>query len=233
MNKILSTLKKNIEPVFSEVNESLSDTEIEDRTLDDEVLKLLSDKKICEDNLEIFFSEPIDTIYSTKAKRTPYDLLIYGKIKEIPFKIFLNNKWGSINNNTRNDTTSYNNLLRLYFDVTTQRLKKSDKIDVKPIYDRCIGKEIVSYAIFVIDKNTRDYRFFFFEELKDDFYVNPRNNYFQVKYDPNLLSLPKSYIEFCNELIDAITTSRKKLLKSTEEEILAVLKLSEVLKKYK
>lgn len=229
MNELLLKLKSYIDPVLSNANKSLLNTEITDRTLDDKVLDILTNKKIVSDDVEINFSEPKDTIYNSSAGRTPYDLLIYGKIDMIPFKIFLNNKWGNIKGSTKNDTTSYNNLLRLYFDVTTQRIKKDDEIDERPICDRCNKKEIRSYAIFVIDKITRDYRFFFFEELKGDFYVNPRNNYFQVKYDPELLNIPRTYPEFCNSLLEAIIISRKKLLKSTNEEMLAVSKLTEII----
>jgi len=67
--------------------------------------------------MKINFSEPRNDIYRFEGGRTPYDLLIFGKIDEKGFKIFLNNKLGDLESGARNDVTTYNNLLRLYLGV--------------------------------------------------------------------------------------------------------------------
>ncbi len=59
-------------------------------------------------------SEPKDSIYRPQGGRTPYDLLLYGRIDGLPLTAFINNKYGRIRSGSKNDITTYNNLLRLY-----------------------------------------------------------------------------------------------------------------------
>ena len=184
---MLKLLKKELIPIFDEVVKELTnETDLTDRTLDDKVLNILKDKSVENDNIKMHFSEPMDEKYTSKGGRSPYDLLIYGTVNGIPFKIFLNNKFGKLNSNSKNDTTSYNNLLRLYLDISEQRLSDKITINKKTILNRIMGNEIVSYALFIVDKDsTNNYNFFFFEELNDEYYVNPRNIIFRLNIIQN------------------------------------------------
>jgi len=121
---------------------------------------------------------------------------------------------------TRNDITTYNNLLRLYLGIDKQRLTSKITIDGDLIYKRVSGEEIVSYAVFVVDNKKRGANFFLLEEVKDDFYVNPRNTMFQIKYSPSL-DEPIDYYSFCIKLIDAILEALNKNLNSIKTEIVS------------
>jgi len=98
--------------------------------------------------------------------------LIFGKIYEKDFKIFLNNKLGDLESGARNDVTTYNNLLRLYLGVKSQRLSGEIQIDRNLLLKRARGDEIISYAMFILDKNTGNFNFFFLEEVADAFVLN-------------------------------------------------------------
>jgi hypothetical protein len=166
------------------------------------------------------FSEPKDEIYKAEKGRTPYDILCYGKINKKNLKIFINNKFGDLYSIARNDITTYNNLIRLYLDIRQQRLKsKIPIIDKNKIYKRILGKEIISYGVFVFDRQKRGFNFFLLEEIKEKFYINPRNTMFQVKYNPQISKTPLDYYSFVIKLIDAIIGSLSKSKASIEREI--------------
>ena len=230
---MLKLLKKELIPIFDEVVKELTnETDLTDRTLDDKVLNILKDKSVENDNIKMHFSEPMDEKYTSKGGRSPYDLLIYGTVNGIPFKIFLNNKFGKLNSNSKNDTTSYNNLLRLYLDISEQRLSDKITINKKTILNRIMGNEIVSYALFIVDKDsTNNYNFFFFEELNDEYYyVNPRNNYFQVEYNPKLNENPITYCEFVEKLIDATIVSLNKSIEKAKSEVYELNYIKSIIK---
>jgi hypothetical protein len=117
--------------------------------------------------------------------------------------------------------TTYNNLLRLDLGISEQRVTSKITIEKNLIYKRVAGEEIVSYAVFIVDNKNRGARFLLLEEIKDDFYVNPRNTMFQIKYNPSIGD-PIDYYSFCIALIDAILDALKKSLKATETEIIAL-----------
>lgn len=220
-NKELEELADELKKIFDEVFKKLRGKKLNDRTLDNEVFNVLQNCKISKDNLKIEFSEPQDSIYKAESGRTPYDLLCFGEINGKKFKIFINNKFGDIDSNTRNDITTYNNLFRLYLGITKQRVTSKITIDSKLIYKRVSGEEIISYAVFVVDKDKNKANFFLLEEIDDNFYVNPRNNMFQVKYKPKLRK-PRDYFAFVIELIDSILKSLQKSLNTTQTEIIAI-----------
>lgn len=217
-NNELKILAEKLREIFSEIYNKLKDKNLNDRTLDEEVLKIVEKIKILEENLEIRFSKPKDTIYRAEAGRTPYDLLCFGKINGKNFMIFINNKFGDLFSKTRNDVTTYNNLIRLYLGISAQRLTSKITIDGNLVFNRVSGKELVAYAIFVIDKKKRGYRFFLLEEIRDNFYVNPRNTMFQIKYNPSLGD-PVDYYTFCIKLINAILEALKRSLNTIKSEI--------------
>lgn len=221
INNELKTLAEILRKIFRKVYDKLKDKKLNNKILDEEVLKIVENIEILKENLEIKFSEPKDTIYKTEGGRTPYDLLCFGKINGKNFNIFINNKFGDLFSKTRNDVTTYNNLLRLYLGISTQRLTSKITIDGNLIFNRVSGEELVAYALFVIDKKERGYKFFLLEEMKDSFYVNPRNTMFQVRYNPPLGD-PVDYYTFCIKLIDAILEALKKSLSTIETEILVL-----------
>ncbi|XRO76130.1 hypothetical protein ACO3VM_04805 [Methanocaldococcus sp. 10A] len=225
-NAELKLLAENLRNIFKKVYNELKNKELTDRTLDNEVLNILKNFKISEETLEIKFSEPQDSIYRAEAGRTPYDLLCYGKINNKEFKIFINNKFGDLYSNARNDVTTYNNLLRLYLGISKQRLTSKITIDGDLIYKRVSSEEIVSYGVFVVDNRKRGAKFFLLEEIKDPFYINPRNNMFQIKYNPKL-GEPMDYFTFCLELINAILESLEKSLNKIKTEIIVLSKIKE------
>jgi len=225
-NNELKILAKKLREIFDKVYDKLKDRNLTDRTLDNAVLDVVKEFEISEEELEIKFSEPKDSIYRAKAGRTPYDLLCFGKINGKKFIIFINNKFGDMYSSARNDITTYNNLLRLYLDISKQRLTSKITIDGNLIYKRVSGEEIVSYAVFVVDNKNRGAKFFLLEEIKDSFYVNPRNTMFQIKYTPSLGD-PIDYYAFCIALIDAILDALKKSLNTTKTEIIVLSKIKE------
>jgi len=206
--------------VFQMVFERLKSKNITEKSLDKEVLGILENYEIIKENLKLKFSEPKDEIYKAEKGRTPYDILCYGKINKKDVKIFINNKFGNLYSNTRNDITTYNNLIRLYLDIKQQRLKSEITIDRNKIYKRVIGKEIISYGVFVFDSQKRDFNFFLLEEIEEKLYINPRNTMFQVKYSPQISKTPLDYYSFIIKLIDAIIGSLSKSKASIETEIL-------------
>ncbi len=220
-SKELEILANKLRQIFKNVFENLKNKELTNKTLDSEVLNELKNFNILEDHLEIKFSEPQDSIYSVEGGRTPYDLLCFGKINGKEFKIFINNKFGNLYSNARNDVTTYNNLLRLYLGITRQRLTSKITIDVELIYKRISGEEIIGYGIFVVDNKKRGAKFFLLEEIHDDFYVNPRNTMFQIKYNPSL-GKPKDYYLFVIELMDSILESLQKNLNTIKTEIIVL-----------
>jgi hypothetical protein len=206
--------------VFQMVFERLKSKNITEKSLDKEVLGILENYEITKENLKLKFSEPKDEIYKAEKGRTPYDILCYGKINNKGVKIFINNKFGNLYSNTRNDVTTYNNLIRLYLDIRRQRLKGKITIDKNKIYKRVLGKEIISYGVFVFDSQKRGFNFFLLEEIDDELYINPRNTMFQVKYSPQISKTPLDYYSFIIKLIDAIIGSLSKSKASIETEIL-------------
>lgn len=222
----IKILSGKLREIFDNVYDKLKDKNLTDRTLDDEVLKVLKDFEISEEELEIKFSEPRDSIYKAEAGRAPYDLLCFGKINEKKFKIFINNKFGDLNSSARNNITTYNNLLRLYLGISKQRLTSKITIDGNLIYKRVSGKEIVSYAVFVVDNEGKGAKFFLLEEIKDEFYVNPRNTMFQIRYNPPIED-PMDYYSFCMTLIDSIIDALNKSLNATRAEIIVLNKIKE------
>lgn len=189
-NNELDILSGRLREIFiKEVFPNLKGKNLTDRNLDEEVYKFLKDYHIFERGLEINFSEPKDTIYKTEGGRTPYDLLCYGKVKGKDFNVFINNKLGDLKSSTRNDVTTYNNLLRLYLGVSEQRLTSKVVINRNLIYKRVSGEEIVSYGIFVVDKYKNGANFFLLEEIQDEFYVNPI--FFLYKVDRCGFGIPK------------------------------------------
>lgn len=122
INKDLKLIAEKLRDIFEKVFKNLKTIEFNDRTLDSEVLNILRNFEYRDEKLKIEFSEPEDIIYRTESGRTPYDILCRGKIKNKNFNTFINNKFGNIYSNTGNDVTTYNNLLRLYLNIPTQRL---------------------------------------------------------------------------------------------------------------
>jgi hypothetical protein len=206
----------------------LKNKELTNKNLDNEVLYVLKERKYLYNDIKITFSEPIDSIYKTEAGRTPYDLLCEGKIKDKNFSIYINNKLGNLKSNARNDVTTYNNLLRLYLDIKTQRLSEENineiRINKKILFDRIIGNELIGYGIFVVDNENKTHNFFLLEENKEDFYVNPRNTMFQIKYNPPL-GEPLDFYSFVMKLIEAIEKSLKKSICFAKTEILVLEKI--------
>jgi len=220
-NKELEMLSTKLKNIFKEIEREIKGKNITDRTLDSIILKTLKNYEISEKYIEIKFSEPRDTIYRVEAGRTPYDLLSYGKINGKKFFVFINNKFGNLNSNARNDVTTYNNLLRLYLGIKKQRLTSQVIIDNNLIYRRIAGEEIIAYGIFVVDKKTNNSNFFLLEEISDVFYVNPRNTMFQIKYNPSI-KRPIDYYSFVLSLIDAIIYSLQKNINSTKTEVVVL-----------
>ena len=230
---VLIKLKKYLSPLFEEAASTLlKDKDLSDRKLDAKAMELLKSKSIKTGAVKINFSGPKDTMYNAEAGRAPYDMLIFGFIEGVPFKIFLNNKLGNIRGTTRNDTTTYNNLLRLYLDVKDQRLGENEELEQDVIAARIKGKEVVSYAIFVVDNQHNEHRLYFFEELADSFYVNPRNHMFQTKYSPTLRQEPMDYSTFILRLISASDESLDKLIENAETEKKKLIQFRNEIVKY-
>lgn len=228
--KLLAILKKEISPLFDKTAKILSKSRsITDKNLDGRILEILIQNGLKNKNLEIKFSAPKDDIYKTEAGRTPYDILGYGNINKIPFKIFINNKWGNIKNRNKNDITTYNNLLRLYLNINTQRLTEKIEIDKKIIYKRIVGEDIVVYGVFAIDKNTRQHRFFFLNEIDGKFYVNPRNTLFQVEYNPKLIKIPLDFYNFSLSMIDSATIALGKAINKAKTEIIVLQQIKNLM----
>jgi hypothetical protein len=215
--KILAEILREI--FEKEVFSKLLDKDISEKSLDERTLKLLKGRTFeAEDKKKTIkttlkFSEPKDEIYKAEEGRTPYDILCYGKINNKNFKIFINNKFGDLYSIARNDITTYNNLIRLYLDIRQQRLKSKITIDKNKIYKRILGKEIISYGVFVFDRQKRGFNFFLLEEIEEEFYINPQ-----------ISKMPSDYYSFVIKLVDAIIGSLIKSKASIEREIL-VLKM--------
>jgi len=189
--------------------------------------------KVSQKDLQMKFSKPKDIIYSSESGRTPYDILCSGNIKGKKFEVYINNKFGDLYSKDRNDVTTYNNLLRLYLGIPKQRLTSKITIDKELINKRVSGEEIVAYGVFVFDKNKRGSNFFLLEEVKDTFYINPRNTMFQIKYKPKLLNMPRDFYSFCVSLIDSAIIALKKNLNDTKTEIIVLSKIKEEILKMK
>jgi hypothetical protein len=202
------------------VFDKLKSKNITEKSLDEEVLRVLRKYVMTKKQLNLNFSEPKDEIYKVEKGRTPYDILCYGNIVGKNFRIFINNKFGELYSKSLNDITTYNNLIRLYLDVRQQRLKGKVIIDEDKIYRRVLGEEIISYGVFVFDTQKRGFNFFLLEEIDDEFYVNPRNTMFQVKYSPQISKIPLDYYSLVTKLIDTIVDSLRKSKASIETEVL-------------
>ena len=227
----LKRVSEFLRGVFStEVYPALRRRKITDRTLDHEVLNVVGGREYAANGIVGTFSEPRDSIYKAEGGRTPYDILFYGRIDGQPLMVFINNKYGKIGGATRNDITTYNNLLRLYLGISRQRLKGKIHIDVETIRRRIGGEEIASYGVFVVDKTgVESARFFLLEEVEGPFYVNPRNTMFQIPYDPPLRDIPRDYYEFTVELLNAVEEALQKVIKSTKAELLALNYIKDIL----
>jgi hypothetical protein len=233
VNKELGILAKQVREIFRHVYERLRDNDVSEKTLDGEVLNVLTNTEFSLEKIlkiSMSFSEPKDEIYKAEAGRTPYDLLCYGKINKKEFKIFINNKFGNLFSNARNDITTYNNLIRLYLGISKQRLASEIKIDRKLILKRVSNEEIISYGVFVVDNKKRGHNFFLLEEVRDEFYINPRNTMFQIKYSPSL-GEPIDYYSFCMKLIDATIDSLERNLNITKTEIIILAQIKETIMK--
>lgn len=115
-------------------------------------------------------------------------------------------------------------ILLLYLGLTEQRIKQKVTIDKEIIYKRISGQEIVSYGVFVVDNEKRGSNFFLLEEIDEDFYVNPRNTMFQVKYNP-FLRKPIDYYSFIMNLTNSVIKSLTKSLNTTKTEIAYLLQI--------
>lgn len=119
----LKNLIDKLRPLFKEVESELAKrgSSLEDRTLDDEVLSALEAIRLSNEetfsDLDLEFSPPQDPMYKAEKGRAAYDLLCRGRIDSKAFQLFINNKFGTLQSSTRNDITTYNNLLRLYLDI--------------------------------------------------------------------------------------------------------------------
>jgi hypothetical protein len=231
-NKELKEIAEKLREIFKKVGEDLKSRKLTDRTLDAEVLSLLKNYEFAQENMEIKFSEPQDEVYRAESGRTPYDLLCYGKVNGKNFFIFINNKFGDLRSSARNDVTTYNNLLRLYLHIKEQRLSSEITINKDIIYNRIAGNEFVAYGIFVIDKEQNEHNFFLLEEIRDPFYVNPRNTMFQVRYSPSL-GEPLEFYTFIMNLINATLDALQKSINYTKTEIVALNHIKTELMKIK
>ena len=231
VNKELEILAKKVREIFRHVYERIRDKDFSEKTLDGEVLNFLTNTEFSLGKiLKISFSEPKDEIYKAEAGRTRYDLLCYGEINKKEFKIFINNKFGNLFSNARNDITTYNNLIRLYLGISRQRLTSRITINSELILKRVSNDEIISYGVFVVDNKKRGHNFFLLEELRDEFYINPRNTMFQIKYSPSL-GEPLDYYSFCMKLIDATIDSLERNLNITKTEIIILAQIKETIMK--
>ena len=228
VNQELKILSDELRKIFSKVYEKIRDKNISDRSLDSEVLAILESVKLIhkDKDLEISFSEPNDEIY--KTDRAPYDLLCYRKISGNRFSIFINNKFGNLFGNSKNDIKTYNNLIRLYLGVSKQRLTSKISIDLKVIRRRVANEEIVSYGVFIVDNKKRGFNFFLLEEVQDDLYINPRNTMFQIRYNPSLRD-PIDYYSFCMTLIDVAILSLERNIKLAKSEIIVLSEIKRIL----
>jgi hypothetical protein len=233
VNKELGILAKQVREIFRHVYERIRDKDVSEKTLDGEVLNVLTNTEFSLEKIlkiSMSFSEPKDEIYKAEAGRTPYDLLCYGKINKKEFKIFINNKFGNLFSNARNDITTYNNLIRLYLGISRQRLTSKITINSELILKRVSNEEIISYGVFVVDNKKRGQNFFLLEEVRDEFYINPRNTMFQIKYTPSL-GEPIDYYSFCMKLIDATIDSLERNLNITKTEIIILAQIKETIMK--
>lgn len=228
---ILPFLKKELTPIFKEVADQLAIVgKLDDRELDRKVKEILTSKNVKKNNLEISFKDPEDAIYDASKGRTSYDCLMGGKFEDTIFHIFLNNKLGDLSSKGRNDTTTYNNLLRLYLGTKEILVKEKTEIDPESIRRKVLGKEVASYAIFVVDKyNPKNHRFFFLEEMDDKFYVNPRNNMFQIRYDPPLRSEPLDFVSFIELLFASTLTALNKTIEHKHDEIKGIERIDSLI----
>jgi hypothetical protein len=216
----ISELAGILRNVFHMVFGKLKSKKVTEKSLDEEVLRVLRSYVIDKENLRLNFSEPKDEVYKVEKGRTPYDILCWGNIVKKDFRILINNKFGNLYSKSLNDVTTYNNFIRLYLGIRQQRLKGKVIIDRDKVYKRVLGEEIISYGVFVFDARKRGFNFFLLEEIDDDFYVNPRNTMFQVRYSPQISKTPLDYYSFMTKLIDAIVDSLKKSKASIEAEVL-------------
>lgn len=100
----------------------------------------------------------------------------------------------------------------------------------KTLLRRILGEELVSYAVFAVDKTTKQSMFFALEEVvPSEFYVNPRNTMFQLRYMPKLSSTPLGYYDFCQELINSTIAALQKSIAKTQSEVLALQALKHTL----
>ena len=60
---------------------------------------------------------------NNQISRKPFSLQITGKFKEKKFKVVLCCKLGNLNSKSKNDLTTYGNVLKFYLDIDTQRIK--------------------------------------------------------------------------------------------------------------
>lgn len=201
--------------------EQLENQEFEEKLSDDEVVR-------------IRFSEPEDNIYK---ERPPFDLLcevdILKNKTRVPFRIHINNKYGDLYSKSKNDITTYNNLIRIYTGFQGQRFKLSDTEEFQEvmgiIHRRVNYEEIVCYGVFVVDNKGRGSEFFLLEEVDEDFYINPRNTMLQIHYKPKLLKKPRTYKETLLLLLESVIKSLEQSKKSIQMEISNLTKLKEIL----
>jgi len=161
-NLLLGKIANQLRDIFTiHVTQKLKKEHLTSANIDEKVLHILSKFSFHGKGMHISFSQPQDDIYNAEKGRTPYDLLCRGEIKNVSFNIFINNKLGNIESKAKNDITTYNNMLRLYLGITSQRLKPNIVIPKDLIHKRITMQSIVSYGLFVIDNNKKQANFFF------------------------------------------------------------------------
>lgn len=209
--------------IFGVVKECLKErklVQISRENLDQEVYKCLEYEKKC--ITKVAKSRNITTIdfVRPESSREAYDILFQGSFEGKSFEVLVNNKFGNLSSNTKNDITTYNNLLGLYLGISESRFRKDTEIREDVVEKRRKGEEIISYGVFVFDNGNDGYNFFLLEEVDEkEIYVNPRNTMVQVSYKPEKKKEPNTYLEFVKIIVKKTLESLEKAKTSIEEEI--------------
>jgi hypothetical protein len=228
---IVRELRSKVFPhLFQELAERGKHEAITNLSLDEQVLRVLSASswELDDPNYSLSFSGPQDPRYDPKAGRASRDFVCSATHMPSKAKIIIwaNNKLDNLNSSSRNDITTYNNLLRLYLGIKESRVSASALSNegvLSTISRRIKGEEEVAYGVFVIDHQWIGYNFFLFEELYSNYYyVNPRNTMFQTSYNPPLLSTPIDYKSFLARLLSTILNALRANKEKIEEEIEAI-----------
>lgn len=223
--ELIEQIKRNLMNVFSELfNELIQIEDLDRSNLDKNCASLLSLKEIKTNDISLKFISSED-IEEEEAKEI-CKMICTGITNEKKTTIYLVIKYGNFSYSGRNNITSYNNLLRLYLKIHDQRLTEESFYDYNSVLRRIRGEEIVLFGIFVIDKQDREYNFFFLEDIAEKLYINPRNSKLQVSYKPPLRKEPQNYNEFMKGILSSTILSLEKKIRSASIE---KKKLSELL----